>query len=64
MKLSGIVRALVLMALSLTFGYGAARASGRPNILLILADDMGYSDVSPYGGEIFTRTLHASPIRG
>jgi arylsulfatase len=29
----------------------------RPNILLIVADDMGYSDIGPYGGEIHTPTL-------
>lgn len=26
----------------------------RPNVLLILADDMGYSDIGCYGGEIPT----------
>ncbi|HET6184476.1 MAG TPA: arylsulfatase [Acetobacteraceae bacterium] len=35
----------------------AARAAAPPNILLILADDMGYSDASPYGGEIFTPNI-------
>jgi arylsulfatase len=32
-------------------------ASGRPNILLIVADDMGYSDIGSFGGEIATPTL-------
>ena len=29
----------------------------EPNILLIVADDMGYSDIAPFGGEINTPTL-------
>ena len=29
----------------------------RPHIVLIMADDMGFSDISPYGGEIRTPTL-------
>ena len=29
----------------------------RPNILLIVADDMGYSDIGPFGGEISTPVL-------
>lgn len=29
----------------------------RPNILLIVADDMGYSDICSFGGEIATPTL-------
>jgi arylsulfatase A-like enzyme len=29
----------------------------HPNILLIVADDLGYSDVGPFGGEIATPTL-------
>ena len=32
-------------------------ASRRPNILLILADDMGWSDLGCYGGEIKTPNL-------
>jgi arylsulfatase A-like enzyme len=32
-------------------------ADGRPNILLIVVDDMGYSDIGPFGGEIRTPNL-------
>lgn len=34
-----------------------AQQSKRPNILLIVADDMGYSDMGCYGGEINTPVL-------
>lgn len=36
----------------------AAPVDQRPNILIILADDLGWSDISPYGGEIVTPNLH------
>jgi arylsulfatase A-like enzyme len=29
----------------------------QPNILLIVVDDMGYSDIAPFGGEVSTPTL-------
>jgi len=32
-------------------------ADTRPNILLIVVDDMGYSDIGPFGGEIDTPNL-------
>ena len=31
--------------------------SNKPNILLIVADDLGFSDISPYGGNIQTPVL-------
>ena len=39
------------------YGLFAAEQAPRPNIVLILSDDMGYSDTAPYGGEIRTPTL-------
>ena len=29
----------------------------RPNVLVIVADDLGYSDIGPFGGEIATPNL-------
>ena len=42
--------AIVLMAL-------AAQADDRPNIVVIVCDDMGFSDIGCYGGEIDTPNL-------
>ena len=40
------------------FGVGnAPSAARRPNIVLILADDMGYSDIGCFGGEMRTPNL-------
>lgn len=39
-------------------------ADPRPNILLVMADDLGYSDIGPFGGEISTPNLDALAERG
>lgn len=42
----------------------ADKTARRPNILLILADDLGYSDLGCYGGEIETPNLDALAQNG
>jgi len=48
--------AFLLAALAL-LGAPAAGAEDRPNIVLCMADDMGYSDIGCFGGEIATPNL-------
>lgn len=36
---------------------GCESSAERPNIVVIMADDMGFSDIGAYGGEIDTSTL-------
>ncbi len=38
-------------------GGGCFAAPNRPNVLLIMADDMGFSDIGCYGGEVETPNL-------
>jgi arylsulfatase A-like enzyme len=41
-----------------------AEKAGRPNIVLILVDDMGFSDIGCYGSEIATPNLDRLAARG
>lgn len=48
----------------LTTHPGVAADQERPNVLLIMADDLGFSDLGCYGGEIQTPNLDALAAHG
>lgn len=45
-------------------GAVTAQAAQQPNIVLILADDLGFTDIAPYGSEISTPSLTALANEG
>lgn len=56
--LLAIAALAALVALALDSPSLKAESSERPNIVLIMADDMGFSDLGCYGGEIDTPNLN------
>jgi arylsulfatase A-like enzyme len=60
--------AAAILAIIMTFGLSVCPAADvpkvKPNILLIVADDMGYSDLGCFGGEINTPNIDALAARG
>jgi len=57
-----LVATLVLMLAP--FELRAERADRRPNILLVMVDDMGWTDIGSFGSEIDTPNLDALAERG
>jgi len=56
--------ALVMLTLTGLACQTRAQDAPQPNIILIMSDDMGYSDVGCYGGEIPTPNLDALAMKG
>lgn len=59
MKKALLLAGLIATALSLS-----AASAKRPNIMIILSDDMGFSDLGCYGGEIHTPNLDRLAANG
>ena len=60
---AGVLSALTQAGLAQPPGQ-ASSSAGRPNILIVIADDMGYSDAGCYGGEIATPNLDRLAANG
>ncbi len=56
--------AVVLVSGTASDGLAKSKASKKPNIVVILMDDMGYSDLGLMGSEIRTPTIDALAARG
>lgn len=68
MKKSSLLKFVLAGAVALQFGCTpddkAGKAASQPNVLLIVVDDMGFSDLGAFGGEIETPNLDALAMSG
>src|SRR5213595_1330016 len=61
---SALVSLLVWLSLVAATSAAGPSQSKPPNILLILADDLGFSDLGCYGGEIHTPNIDRLASQG
>src|SRR5437588_9635456 len=59
-----MIRLRTLAALAALVPVTSAPGAPKPNVLLVVADDLGYSDLGCYGGEIRTPNLDALAANG
>ena len=65
--MTGATRAVRRLAVAAALAWvpvGQASAADRPNVVFILADDMGFSDLGCYGGEIHTPNVDKMASQG
>jgi arylsulfatase A-like enzyme len=61
---AGLLAVVALGASARQTPSAAAQVGPRPNVVVILVDDMGWSDIGPFGSEIPTPNLNALAARG
>jgi arylsulfatase len=66
MKTKFTIASALFLMVQITFSQstGAQTGGKRPNIVIILADDMGYSDMGMFGSEIKTPNMDALAMNG
>ena len=62
--IAGFVMLLITLATSLTVHAADRSPKTTPNFLLIMADDMGYTDLGSFGGEIQTPNIDSVAEQG
>jgi len=55
---------VILIITLFTVNYAYANEARRPNIIIIMVDDLGFSDLKSYGGELDTPTIDALANKG
>ena len=61
LSMSRFVAIVAFCVSTLAFADVSSAQTTRPNVVLILADDLGFSDIASYGSEISTPAISNSP---
>src|SRR5437868_14513555 len=56
--------AVIYLIVCAPLALAQSQPARRPNVVIIMADDMGYSDAGCYGGEMHTPNIDALAARG